>query len=62
MIYSVGRFESSFLKGLKCALSCLGICSDFLAEPFHRFRDPERETIRQHMIELGILGENPTLR
>lgn len=59
-IYSVGQYPSSFLKGLKCALSCLGICSDFLAEPFHRFRDPEREVIRRHMIELGILGNEPT--
>jgi len=53
-IYSVGRYESSFLKGLKCALSCLGICSDFLAEPFHRFRAAERDTIRRHLEELGI--------
>ena len=53
-IYSVGQYGSSFLKGLKCALSCLGICSDFLAEPFHRFREPEREIIRRHLEELGI--------
>ena len=53
-IYSVGRYESSFLKGLKCALSCLGICSDFLAEPFHRFRAAERDMIRRHLEELGI--------
>lgn len=53
-IYSVGRYGSSFLKGLKCALSCLGICSDFLAEPFHRFRGPEREVIRGYLDELGI--------
>ena len=53
-LYSVGRYESSFLKGLKCALSCLGICSDFLAEPFHRFREPERETVRRYLDELGI--------
>ncbi len=53
-IYSVGRYESSFLKGLKCALSCLGICSDFLAEPFHRFRAAERDIIRRHLEELGI--------
>ncbi len=26
-IYSVGRYSSSFLKGLKCALSCLGIAA-----------------------------------
>jgi len=53
-IYSVGQYESSFLKGLKCALSCLGICSDFVAEPFHRFREPQRQIICRHMEELGI--------
>jgi 4-hydroxy-tetrahydrodipicolinate synthase len=56
-LYSVGHYESSFLKGLKCALSCLGICSDFLAEPFHRFRGPEREVIRGYLKELGIAGQ-----
>ena len=53
-VYSVGRYESSFLKGLNCALSCLGICNDFLAEPFHRFRAAERDIIRRHLDELGI--------
>jgi dihydrodipicolinate synthase/N-acetylneuraminate lyase len=53
-IYSVGQFESSFIKGLKCALSLLGICSDFLAEPFHRFREPQRQIIRGYLEELGI--------
>ncbi|MFQ6035317.1 MAG: dihydrodipicolinate synthase family protein [Sedimentisphaerales bacterium] len=54
-IYSVGRYESSYLKGIKCALSCMGICSDFLAEPFHRFRRAERNVIRRHLKELGIM-------
>jgi 4-hydroxy-tetrahydrodipicolinate synthase len=54
-IYGVGRFQSSYLKGLKCALSCMGICSDFLAEPFHRFRSAERDVIRRHLEELGII-------
>jgi 4-hydroxy-tetrahydrodipicolinate synthase len=53
-IYSVGQYESSFLKGLKCALSCLGICSDFVAEPFHRFREPQRQIICRYLEELGI--------
>ncbi len=53
-IYGVGRFGSSYLKGLKCALSCCGICSDFMAEPFHRFREEERETIAERLRELGI--------
>ncbi len=53
-IYRVGRYESSFLKGLKCALSCLGVCSDFLAEPLHRFRGPEREIVQKYIEEFGI--------
>jgi dihydrodipicolinate synthase/N-acetylneuraminate lyase len=54
-IYGVGRYQSSYLKGLKCALSCMGICSDFLAEPFHRFRSAEHDVIRRHLEELGII-------
>jgi 4-hydroxy-tetrahydrodipicolinate synthase len=54
-IYGVGKYESSYLKGLKCALSCMGICSDFLAEPFHRFRRSERNIIRRHIKELGLM-------
>ncbi len=56
-IYNVGRYESSFLKGLKCALSCVGICSDFMAEPFHRFRRAEHDRIKQYVKELGITPE-----
>ncbi|MFB0553341.1 MAG: dihydrodipicolinate synthase family protein [Phycisphaerae bacterium] len=56
-IYNVGQYESSFLKGLKCALSCIGICSDFLAEPFHRFRRAEHEVIQRYVKELGITPE-----
>jgi len=56
-IYNVGRYESSFLKGLKCALSCIGICSDFMAEPFHRFRRAEHDRIQQYVKELGITPE-----
>lgn len=53
-IYHVGRYQSSFLKGLKCALSCVGICSDFMAEPFHRFRQAEHKVIERYVKELGI--------
>ncbi len=56
-IYKVGRYESSFLKGLKCALSCVGICSDFMAEPFHRFRRAEHKRIQRYVKELGITPE-----
>ncbi len=48
-IYSVGQHSSSIIKGIKCALSLMGICDDFLAEPFHRFREPQRKVICGHL-------------
>lgn len=56
-IYRVGEHGSSYLRGLKCALSILGLCSDVMAEPFTRFSDAEREGIRRHLMELGLLKE-----
>ncbi|MDD4108647.1 MAG: dihydrodipicolinate synthase family protein [Prolixibacteraceae bacterium] len=53
-IYTVGHYASSYLKGLKCALSILGICSDFMAEPFHRFKDPERKKIEEALNALDF--------
>lgn len=44
--YRIGKHASSAIKGIKCALSLHGICSDFMAEPFHRFHEPEREQVR----------------
>lgn len=53
-IYTVGRYGSSYLKGVKTALSLMGICNDFIADPFHRFRKEEREKIKQSLQTLGI--------
>ncbi|MBN2611483.1 MAG: dihydrodipicolinate synthase family protein [Bacteroidales bacterium] len=53
-IYTVGKFGSSYMKGLKCALSVMGICNDFMAEPFHRFRKEEREKITQCLKMLDL--------
>jgi len=55
MIYSVGKFGSSYMKGLKCALSLSGICDDFMTEPFHRFKKEEREKIAE---ALKIINED----
>ncbi|MFC0878782.1 dihydrodipicolinate synthase family protein [Saccharicrinis sp. FJH2] len=52
-IYNVGKYGSSYLKGLKCALNVLGVCSDFMAEPFHRFKEPERDRIIKALEELN---------
>jgi len=54
-IYRVGRYDSSYRKGLKCAVSLLGICEDFMAEPFCAFGSAEREKVRKHMVAQGLL-------
>lgn len=55
-LYQVGQHASAVIKGLKCALSLLGVCNDFMAEPFHRFREPERERIGEIMKKLCLSG------
>ena len=55
-IYKIGRHASAMIKGLKCALSLLGICSDVLAEPFSPFREPERARVRAVLQSLGLLA------
>ena len=57
-IYRVGRHGSSIIKGIKCALSVLEVCDDFMAEPFHRFRREERLEIQRHLNDLGITAED----
>ena len=53
-IYTVGQHGSSYLKGLKCALSLLGICSDYVAAPFHKFEQRERGKIWKALQNLGV--------
>ena len=51
-LYTVGRHPSAIVKGLKCALSCLGLCGDAMAEPFHHFCATERQRVEQVLPEL----------
>lgn len=53
-IYTVGKYGSSYLKGVKCALSLLGICDDYLSYPYRKFRAEERNRIRQALEALGV--------
>lgn len=53
-IYDIGKYASRHIKATKCSLSLLGICDDFMAEPFQRFLPPERERVRQCLSELNL--------
>ncbi len=51
-LYQVGRHSSAIIKGIKCALSLEGVCDDFMAEPFHRFRTDDRRRVETVLPEL----------
>ena len=53
-LYNIGRFASSYLKGLKSALNLLGVCSDYMVEPFHKFEEKERNIVRNQLLALGV--------
>ena len=52
-IFSVGKHKSRIIKGIKCALSVMGICSDYVAFPLRKFRSEEKMKIEQHVRELN---------
>jgi 4-hydroxy-tetrahydrodipicolinate synthase len=56
-IYTVGDKQSSYLRAMKCALAWKGIGTGFVAEPYSPLRGDERESIRESMVELGILAQ-----
>jgi len=58
-IYKIGRYGSSYLKGVKCTCSLLGICSDFMASPYHRFRKEERLKVQRVLESLDLNIINP---
>lgn len=60
-IYTVGQHASAVIKGMKCACSLLGICDDLMAEPFEKFREPERAKIRTVLESLDLLPVKKTV-
>ncbi len=54
-VYRVAPDESSYLRGLKCAVSLKGICGDFMAEPIQAFGETERSEVRRRMIAVQLL-------
>lgn len=52
-LYDIGKYASRHIKAVKSALSILGVCSDFMAEPFHKFKEPERARVKAILEELA---------
>lgn len=57
-VYSVGRHASAVVKGMKCACSLLGLCSDRMAEPFESFLEPERQQVQDILQSLELLPKS----
>ncbi|MCA9052005.1 MAG: dihydrodipicolinate synthase family protein, partial [Planctomycetaceae bacterium] len=58
-LYSFGKYGSSYLKGLKCALELTGVCSGLLAAPFDVFRTPERTRVQNWLDGFSASGFLP---
>lgn len=56
-IYGTGDSGSSYLQGLKAALSVLGICNDFMASPLRGFEEEEKALIKDSVSQLLILRD-----
>lgn len=54
LLYSIGPGNSSYLRGLKGALSVLGLCEDYLAEPFRPFGPEEKALLHDRLVQLGL--------
>lgn len=55
-IYNNGKFGSSYLMGVKCALSILGLCNNVLAKPFSSFELDIRKKIEKAIEELPSIS------
>jgi len=53
-LYTIGNSPMRYLKGVKCALSVMGICNDALALPFHAFGKKEKENVQQILENLNM--------
>ena len=51
-IYEIGKYPSRFIKATKCGASLLGLCDDFMAEPFNRFYPDDRNRVRAILEQL----------
>ncbi|MFA5814433.1 MAG: dihydrodipicolinate synthase family protein [Bacteroidales bacterium] len=54
-IYNVGKHSSRIAKGIKCALSVMNICNDYMALPLRRHGKEERKKIEQYIEELKLI-------
>lgn len=52
LLYTVGKYNSSYLKGVKGAASLLGICNNYMASPLKPFLEKEMAQIAEHLTRI----------
>jgi 4-hydroxy-tetrahydrodipicolinate synthase len=52
-MYKLAPGFASIIRGLKCALGCMGICSDRMADPHRGYSDADRSQVRRLLAELS---------
>jgi dihydrodipicolinate synthase/N-acetylneuraminate lyase len=59
-IYTIGESGSAYLRGLKTAMSILGIGAGYMAEPYQPLSVDDRETLVRAVVEVqALLSECP---
>jgi dihydrodipicolinate synthase/N-acetylneuraminate lyase len=57
-IYQFGEYAAGTIRGIKCALEIMGICSGRMADP-HRMCDvSQRKFVEQQLVKLGLLADD----
>lgn len=51
-IYDIDPNASKYVRSIKCALSVMGICSDYVALPFRKFDESKRRQLEQNLKEI----------
>ena len=58
-LYTFGKYGSSYLKGVKCAMELTGICCGALAAPFDVFKNTERRRVQTWLDRFSAYGYLP---
>lgn len=61
-VYEVSDPPTGYLAGIKAALGIVGLCSDRLCEPLYGMPKPQKEKIRQHLADLGVLDQLQSIK
>lgn len=57
-LYGIGMYSSTFLSSIKAALKLVGLCDDAMAMPIGQIEKADRDTVRRHLVSMGLLAED----